>query len=70
VRGVSYLGSTNCVLHLGCRTTNRVEGADGKLKKYFMSSVGDLGTCTEKIYDIFVIQLTEIQTSFGRSCNV
>jgi hypothetical protein len=32
------------VLHLGCRTTNRVEGANGRLKKYWSNSVGDLGT--------------------------
>jgi len=38
----------DCVLHLGSRTTNRVEGAHGRLKKYLSNSVGDLGTCWEK----------------------
>ena len=58
------------VLRLGCRTTNRVEGAHAIIKKYLSNNVGDLGTCWEKIHDIFVIQLTVIQTSFGRSCTV
>jgi len=61
---------TDRVLHLGCRTTNRVEGAHGRVKKYFRTSVGDLGTCWEKISEILVIQLGEIQTSFGRSCTI
>jgi hypothetical protein len=36
---------TNKVFHLGCRTTNIVESAHGKLKKYLRSSVGDLASC-------------------------
>jgi hypothetical protein len=32
--------------------------------------VGDLDTCWEKIHDMLVVQLTAIQTSFGRSCTV
>jgi len=33
------------VLHLGCRTTNIVEGAHGVVKEYLSTSKGDLGTC-------------------------
>ena len=62
--------STNHVLHLGCRTTNRVESAHALVKIYLSNSVGDLGICWEKIYDMLVIQLTAIKTSFGRSCTV
>ena len=61
---------TNNVLHLGCRTTNRVESAHALVKKCLSNSVGDLGTCWEKMHDMLVIQLTVIQTSFGRSCTV
>jgi len=32
---------TNLVLHLGCRTTNRVEGAHGVVKEYLSTSKGD-----------------------------
>jgi len=39
---------TYLVLHLGCRTTNKVEGAHGRVKTYLTTSVGDLGTCWEK----------------------
>jgi len=46
---------TNHVLHLGCRTTNRVESAHALVKKYLSNSVGDLGTCWEKIHDMLVI---------------
>jgi len=35
---------TDLVLHLGCRTTNRVEGAHGVVKEYLSTSKGDLGT--------------------------
>ena len=58
------------VLHLGCRTTNRVKSTHALVKKCLSNSVGDLGTCWEKIHDMLVIQLTAIQTSFGRSCIV
>jgi len=40
---------TNKVLHLRCRTTNIVEFAHGKLKKYLRSSVGDLASCWDEI---------------------
>ena len=30
--------------------------------------MGDLDTFMEKIHDMLVIQLTEIQTLFGKSC--
>jgi len=58
------------VLHIGCRTTNRVESAHALVKKYLDNSVGDLGTFWEKIHDMLVIQLTAIQTSFCLSVNV
>jgi len=43
------------VLHLGCRTTNMVESAHVLVIKYLDNSVGDLGTCWEKIYDMLVL---------------
>ncbi|KEH18469.1 hypothetical protein MTR_8g020433 [Medicago truncatula] len=57
-------------LHLGCRTTNRVESAHALVKKYLDNSVGDLGTCWEKIHDMLVLQFTAIQTTFGQSITV
>jgi len=58
---------TNGVLHLDCRTTNRVESAHGKLKKYLSNSVGDLATSLGVIDKMLTIQLSEIQTTFGKS---
>jgi len=58
------------VLHLGCRTTNRVESAHALVNKYLSNSVGNLGTFWDKIHDMLVIQLTAIQKSFGQSCTV
>jgi len=61
---------TNFVLHLGCRTTSRVEGAHGVVKEYLSTSKGDLGTCWEKIDEMLAIHFGEIQSSFGRSVMV
>jgi len=61
---------TDNVLHLGCRTTNRVESAHALVKKYLDNSVGDLGTCWEKIHDMLVLQFIAIQTTFGQSVTV
>jgi len=60
----------NHVLHLGCRTTNRVELAHALVKKYLDNSVDDLGTCWEKIHDMLVLQFTAIQTTFRQSFTV
>jgi len=61
---------TNHVLHLGCRTTNRVKSAHVVVKKYLDNSVGDLGTCWKKIHDMLVLQFTAIHTTFGQSVTV
>jgi len=61
---------TDHVLHLSCRTTNKVELAHALGKKYLSNSVGNLGTCWEKIHGMLVMQLTAIQTSFGQSRTV
>jgi len=58
---------TDHVLHLGCRTTNRVESDHALVKKYLDNSVDDFGTCWEKIHDMFVLQFTALQTTFGQS---
>jgi len=58
------------VLHLGCRTTNRVESAHALVKKNLDNSVGDLGTCWEKIHDMLLLQFIAIQTTFGQSVTV
>jgi len=46
---------TDHVLHLGCRTTNRVESAHALVKKYLSNSVGDLDTFWEKIHDMWCV---------------
>ena len=56
--------------HLSCRTTNVVESAHGKLKKYLRHSLGDSETCWDVIDNVLTIQLSEIQASFGRSRTV
>jgi len=61
---------TDHVLHLGCRTNNRVESTHALVKKYLDNSVGDLGTCWEKIHDMLVLQFIAIQTTFGQSVTV
>ena len=61
---------TDLVLHLGCKTTNRVEGAHGRVKEYLSTSKVDLGTCWEKIDEMLVSQFGQIQSSFGRSVMV
>jgi len=61
---------TDHVMHLVCRTTNRVESAHALVKKYLDNSVRDLGTCWEKIHDMLVFQFTAIQTTFGQSVTV
>jgi len=61
---------TDNVLHLGCRTTSRVESTHVLVKKYFDNSVGDLGICWEKIHDMLVLQFIAIQTTFGQSVTV
>jgi len=58
------------VLHPGCRTTNRVDGAHGVVKEYLSTSKGDLGTCWQKIDEMLANQFGEIQSSFGRSVTV
>jgi len=57
---------TNKFLHIWCRTTNIVESAHGKLKRYLRSGVGDLASCWDEINKILKNQLGEIQGSFGR----
>jgi len=61
---------TDHVLHLGCRTTNRIESTHALVKKYLDNSVGDLSTCWEKIHDMLVLQFTAIQTTFGQSVTI
>jgi len=46
---------TDHVFPLGCKTTNIVESAHALVKKYLKNSVGDLGTCWEKIHDMLMI---------------
>lgn len=61
---------TDGVLHLGCKTTKIVESAHGKLKKYLRSTMRDLASRWDEIDKMLAIQLSEIQTSFGRSCTI
>nr|ABN06011.1 Ovarian tumour, otubain, putative [Medicago truncatula] len=60
--------STDLIYSVGI--TNRVESAHALLKKYLDNSVGDLGTCWEKIDDMLLLQFTAIQTTFGQSVSV
>ena len=61
---------TNNVLHLGCRTTNIVKSVHGVLKRYLMSSVGDLASCWDETDKKLVVQFGEIQGNFGRNKTV
>ena len=61
---------TDKVLHLGNRTTNRVESAHGVLKKFLTNGVGDLATCWQAVHNMLLLQHVEIQRSFGRSVTV
>ena len=60
VNGKIVRAWTDHVLHLGCRTTNRVESTHALVNKYLSNSVDDLGNCWEKIHDVLVMQLTPI----------
>ena len=60
---------TDKFLHLGCRTTNIVELAHAQLKRY-LSSLGDLASCWDKIDKMLKNQFGEIQGNFGRSITV
>ena len=61
---------TDKVLHLGNRTTNRVESEHGVLKKLLTNGVGDLATCWQAGLNMILLQHVEIQASFGRSVTV
>ncbi|GAU30678.1 hypothetical protein TSUD_39020 [Trifolium subterraneum] len=61
---------TNRVMHIGNTTTNRVESQHGVLKKYLLDSKGDLVKGWEAINKMLTVQLTEIQTSFGKNNTV
>jgi hypothetical protein len=53
-------------LHLGNTTTNIVESAHARLKKY-MSSMGDLSTNWKSVHDMLELQHTAIHASFQTS---
>lgn len=61
---------TNHVMHFGNTTTNRVESAHGRLKKYLKDSKGDFVKGWECMHNMMTLQFTEIQASFGRSLSV
>src|SRR4030042_3476833 len=58
---------TDKVLHLGNRTTNRVESAHGVLKNFLTNGVGDLATCWQAVHNMVLLQHVEIQATFRKS---
>jgi len=54
-------------LHMGNTTTNRVEFAHARLKKYLSSSMGDLSTTWKSVHDMLELQHTAIHASFQTS---
>jgi len=51
-------------LHMRNTTTNRVESAHARLKKYLSSSMGDLSTNRQSVHDMLELQHTAIHASF------
>ncbi|XP_060969793.1 protein FAR1-RELATED SEQUENCE 6-like [Cannabis sativa] len=58
---------TNLVMHFGTTTTNRVESAHAKLKRYLRSSQGNFETSWSTIHNLLELQHTEIKASFEKS---
>jgi hypothetical protein len=57
----------NKVMHKGNTTTNRVESAHNRLKKYLTNSMGDLSTIWQQVHNMLESQHTQIRTSFQTS---
>ncbi|XP_048495889.2 uncharacterized protein LOC125495270 [Beta vulgaris subsp. vulgaris] len=57
------------ILHLGTRTTNRVESAHAALKSWLKTSTGSLDTIWPIIHSFLEAQKREIKASFQRSQN-
>ncbi|KAK2436015.1 hypothetical protein QL285_021033 [Trifolium repens] len=58
------------VMHLGNTTTNRVEGAHGRLKGLLTDGRGDLAKGWAAINKMLILQFNEIQAIFGRNMSV
>jgi len=54
----------NQVMPMGNTTTNRVESAHSRLKKYLTSSMGDLSTNWKSVHEMIESQHTQIHASF------
>jgi len=54
-------------MHMGNTTTNRVESAHNRLKKYLTSSMGDLSTNWKPVHNMLESQHTLIHASFKMS---
>jgi len=54
-------------IHMGNTTTNRVESAHARLKKYMSSSMGDLSTNWKSVHDMLELQHTAIHASYQTS---
>ncbi|GAU37897.1 hypothetical protein TSUD_163340 [Trifolium subterraneum] len=61
------LAWTDRVMHLGNTTTNRVRSIRGTWKSLMQDRNGDMCECWDAMHNMFVLQHTAIQTSFGRS---
>jgi hypothetical protein len=62
--------STDNFMHLRNTITNRVEGAQGRLKGYLHGGNDDLATGWESINKMLINQFTELQATFGRNLSV
>ena len=47
-------------LHIGCRTTNRVEGTHAAIQHYNRTSHGSVGSVTDKIDQWYQIRVIEV----------
>ncbi|KAH7853175.1 hypothetical protein Vadar_034298 [Vaccinium darrowii] len=61
---------TDSVMHLGNYTSNRVEGAHFKLKKYLLSSQCNFENAWENTHSLFEATVTEVKGSFERTLSM
>ncbi|KAH1265373.1 PKS-NRPS hybrid synthetase [Glycine max] len=61
---------TNKVMHLGNKTTNRVESAHSSLKRLLQNSIGDLCSVWDAVNNMITLQHTQIKASFETSTHV
>ncbi|KAL6557107.1 hypothetical protein OROMI_017457 [Orobanche minor] len=58
---------TNNYMHLGCRSSQRVESAHSRLKKYLGDTMSSIDTSVEKIDKMLILEFGDIKASFERA---